>query len=137
MVHVKIVTFSRSLLLFSFGIVFVHETWYSTAKTLTNSFHCISVCHDDLTLASVLSASSSSSAVRDALVQSKSTWCADTSDANKYIVIDLRAAKMVTGIGIQGDSNNNQWVKTFKLSHGRTNGVFTELSKVMKTMVLQ
>ena len=39
---------------------------------------------------------------------------------------------MVTGIGIQGDSNNNQWLKTFKLSHGRTNGVFTELSKVMK-----
>lgn len=35
-----------------------------------------------------------------------------------HVVIDLKWPRMVTGIGIQGDSENDNWVKEFKLSHG-------------------
>ena len=37
---------------------------------------------------------------------------------------------MVTGIGIQGDSNDDQWVYTFRMSHGLNYGNMQYKDKV-------
>ena len=39
---------------------------------------------------------------------------------------------MVTGVGVQGDSDNDYWVKTFKLSHGITKDNMQDLAQVRK-----
>ena len=42
---------------------------------------------------------------------------------------------MVTGVGVQGDSHNEHWVKTFKLSHGITKDNMQDLAQVREFMV--
>ena len=88
---------------------------------------CISVCSDDLTGLATITASSSSEAAKHSFVYSRSTWCASSSD---YLDIDLLMPRMVTGIGIQGDSNSDKWVKTFELSHGLSRGSMQQIGKV-------
>ena len=41
---------------------------------------------------------------------------------------------MVTGVGVQGDSDNDHWVKTLKLSHGITRNNMEILAKVRDYM---
>ena len=87
-----------------------------------------------MTLLGNIIASSSVEAGQRAWIFSPTTWCVSLSDSAKYLEIDLKMPRMITGIGIQGDSNNNQWVKTFKLSHGLSKDNMQDLSKVRKNI---
>ena len=87
----------------------------------------ISVCSDDLTSLATITASASSDTAQHSFIYSRTTWCASSSD---YVDVDLMMPRMVTGIGIQGDSNNDQWVKTFKLSHGLSTGSMQQTGAV-------
>ena len=89
------------------------------------------VCHDDLTRASTINASSATGLAVNASIYSPIAWFPSSSDASKYIEIDLGMPKMVTGIGIQGDSNNDNWVKTFRISHGLSKDNMRGISKVI------
>ena len=96
-----------------------------------------SACNDDVSSIGTISASSSSSPVeagRSAVIYNPATWCASSSDSAKYLEVDLKMPRMITGIGVQGDSDNEQWVKTFKLSHGLNRGDMQELQKVSESL---
>ena len=89
-------------------------------------------CSDDVTNIATINASSSISSEtgQNAFIYSRITWCASPSDATRYLDVDLKVPRMVTGIGIQGDSNNDQWVKTFKFSHGLNDSSLQDTGKV-------
>ena len=46
---------------------------------------------------------------------SGSSWCAGTSDTNPYLQIDLQTLHIICAVSTQGNSQANQWVKTYKL----------------------
>ena len=46
---------------------------------------------------------------------SGSSWCAGTSDTNPYLQIDLQTLHIICAVSIQGNSQGDQWVKTYKL----------------------
>ena len=107
-------------------ISFVH-----VPSPIGSIFYSFSVCHDDLTRPSKIIASSEMGSASSASIYSPISWCPSSSDASKYIEIDFGMPKMVTGIGIQGDSNNDNWVKTFRISHGNSKVHMQELSQVI------
>ena len=63
-------------------------------------------------------------------VNSPASWCANSADANPYLLIDLGSPKKVTGFGVQGDSNGDNWAKQTKISYGNEQCCLTEMSKV-------
>eukprot|EP00794_Sanderia_malayensis_P007980 gene7980-8837_t len=89
------------------------------------------VCFDDLTKNSVLLTSTnlSTNPPRNIFINTMNTWCAQSSDTNGYIDVILSSARVISAVGIQGDSNNDYWVTTFKISHSLDNIKYTELSK--------
>ena len=46
---------------------------------------------------------------------SGSSWCAATSDSNPYLQIDLQTLHIICAVSTQGNSQADQWVKTYKL----------------------
>ncbi|XP_022783170.1 uncharacterized protein LOC111323973 [Stylophora pistillata] len=43
------------------------------------------------------------------------SWCAGTSDTNPYLQIDLQTLHIICAVSTQGNSQADQWVKTYKL----------------------
>ena len=91
-------------------------------------------CSDDLTALATTRISSSSSAngkpPYNAIIDSSVAWCAATTAATEYLLIDLGAARRITGVGIQGDSENDNWVTKFKISLGSSSNQITEEAQV-------
>eukprot|EP00794_Sanderia_malayensis_P017289 gene17289-19017_t len=89
------------------------------------------VCFDDLTNGGVLTASTSLSTnpSRNVFINTMNTWCAQPSDTNGHIDVMLSSARIISAVGIQGDSDNDYWVKTFNISYSLDNIQYTELSK--------
>ena len=83
-----------------------------------------------MTYLATITASSSSETGQNAFIYSRTTWCSSSSDTTRYLDVDLKMIRMVTGVGIQGDSNSNRWVKTFKLSHGLNSDSIQDTQKV-------
>ncbi|CAH3169064.1 unnamed protein product [Pocillopora meandrina] len=46
---------------------------------------------------------------------SESSWCAGTSDTNPYLQIDLQTLHIICAVSTQGNSQADQWVKTYTL----------------------
>ena len=46
---------------------------------------------------------------------SVSSWCAATSDSNPYLQIDLQTLHIICAVSTQGNSQADQWVKTYTL----------------------
>ncbi|CAH3169050.1 unnamed protein product, partial [Pocillopora meandrina] len=46
---------------------------------------------------------------------SGSSWCAGTSDTNPYLQIDLQTLHIICAVSTQGNSQADQWVKTYTL----------------------
>ena len=46
---------------------------------------------------------------------SGSSWCAATSDSNPYLQIDLQTLHIICAVSTQGNSQADQWVKTYTL----------------------
>ena len=44
-----------------------------------------------------------------------SSWCAATSDSNPYLQIDLQTLHIICAVSTQGNSQADQWVKTYTL----------------------
>ena len=91
-------------------------------------------CSDDLTALATTRISSSSSAngkpSYNAIIDSSVAWCAATTATTEYILIDLGAARRITGVGIQGDSENDNWATKFKISIGNVSNSVIEMTQV-------
>ena len=46
---------------------------------------------------------------------SGSSWCVGTNDTNPYLQIDLRTLHIICAVSTQGNSQADQWVKTYTL----------------------
>ena len=66
---------------------------------------------------------------------SGSSWCAGTSDTNPYLQIDLQTLHIICAVSTQGNSQADQWVKTYTLQLS-TDGItwtnYTELGAQAK-----
>ena len=64
-----------------------------------------------------INASSSSTPAKNGRLNyaSGSSWCAGTSDTNPYLQIDLQTLHIICAVSTQGNSNADQWVKTYTL----------------------
>ena len=66
---------------------------------------------------------------------SGSSWCAGTSDTNPYLQIDLQTLHIICAVSTQGNSQANEWVKTYTLQLS-TNGItwtnYKELGEQVK-----
>ncbi len=58
------------------------------------------------------------------------SWCADSSDMNPYLIVNLGSPKKITGFGVQGDSNGDNWPMKVKVSHGNQLCCLTGMNKV-------
>ncbi|XP_047146331.1 uncharacterized protein LOC100210335 [Hydra vulgaris] len=56
--------------------------------------------------------------IMDAYIDSPFTWCALSNDTKPYIIIELNQVSAISGINVQGDSNNDSWVTTYRISYG-------------------
>ena len=57
---------------------------------------------------------------------SGSSWCAGTSDTNPYLQIDLQALHIICAVSTQGNSQADQWVKTYKLQFSINGTTWTD-----------
>ena len=48
-----------------------------------------------------------------------SSWCASTSDSNPYLQIDLQTLHIICAVSTQGNSQADDWVKTYTLQSSR------------------
>ena len=61
------------------------------------------------------------------------SWCAGTSDTNPYLQIDLQTPHIICAVSIQGNSQADQWVKTYSLqlsTNGKTWTDYMEGGKI-------
>ena len=81
-----------------------------------------------------LSASSSKSgkSPNAATIDSAHGWCAGITATTEYILINLGTARRITGVGIQGDSENDNWATKFKISIGNRSNPMTEMTQVSR-----
>ena len=57
---------------------------------------------------------------------SGSSWCAGTSDSNPYLQIDLQTLHIICAVSTQGNSQADQWVKTYKLKLSTNGSTWTD-----------
>ena len=62
-----------------------------------------------------ITASSEINTAKNGRLNSGSSWCAGTSDSNPYLQIDLQTLHIICAVSTQGNSQANEWVKTFTL----------------------
>ena len=55
-----------------------------------------------------------------------SSWCAETSDSNPYLQIDLQTLHIICAVSTQGNSQADQWVRTYKLTFSTTGSTWTD-----------
>ena len=57
---------------------------------------------------------------------SGSSWCAGTSDTNSYLQIDLQTLHIICAVSTQGNSQADQWVKTYTLELSKDGSTWTD-----------
>ena len=57
---------------------------------------------------------------------SGSSLCAATSDSNPYLQIDLQTLHIICAVSTQGNSQADQWVKTYKLQLSTDGSTWTD-----------
>ena len=57
---------------------------------------------------------------------SGSSWCAGTSDTNPYLQIDLQTLHIICAVSTQGNSQADQWVKTYTLQLSINGSTWTD-----------
>ena len=55
-----------------------------------------------------------------------SSWCAGTSDSNPYIQIDLQTLHIICAVSTEGNSQADQWVKTYTLNVSKDGSTWTD-----------
>ena len=61
---------------------------------------------------------------------SGSSWCARTSDTNPYLQIDLQTLHIICAVSTQGNSQADQWVKTYTLQLSTDEKVWTDYKEL-------
>ena len=54
-----------------------------------------------------------------------SSWCASTNDGNPYLQIDLQTLHIICAVSTQGNSQSDNWVKTYTLQSSRDGKTWT------------
>jgi len=54
------------------------------------------------------------------------SWCAETSDSNPYLQIDLQVLHIICAVSTQGNHRENQWVKNYKLQFSSTGSTWSD-----------
>ena len=54
-----------------------------------------------------------------------SSWCASTKDNNPYLQIDLQTLHIICAVSTQGNSQADDWVKTYTLQSSRDGVTWT------------
>ena len=91
-----------------------------------NTFFFVSVCNSGLGVESGLSlpsgfsltASSGSLTTSNGRLSGASSWCASSIDNNQYLQLDFGKIQTITGIAIQGNPTEDEWVKEFYMDYG-------------------
>ena len=66
---------------------------------------------------------------------SGSSWCAGTSDTNPYLQIDLQTLHIICAVSTQGNSQADQWVKTYKLQFSINGTTWTDYKEAGQVKV--
>ena len=69
-----------------------------------------------------------------------SSWCASTSDSNPYLQIDLQTFHFICAVSTQGNSQADDWVKTYTLqftTDGTTWADYEEFGQVKVTFCIE
>jgi len=61
---------------------------------------------------------------------SGSSWCAAASDSHPYLQIDLQTLHIICAVSTQGNSQADQWVKTYKLQLSTNGSIWTNYKEV-------
>ena len=56
--------------------------------------------------------------ISSSYIDSPTAWCAAETDVNPFLHVRFNAPVIVSGVVLQGDSNDDNWVKEFKLEYG-------------------
>ena len=65
-------------------------------------------------------------AAENGRLNSASSWCAETTDSNPYLQIDLQTLHIICAVSTQGNSQADQWVKTYKLKLSTDGSTWTD-----------
>ena len=65
-------------------------------------------------------------AAKNGRLNSGSSWCAGTNDTNPYLEIDLQTLHVICAVSTQGNSQADQWVKTYKLQLSTNGSTWTD-----------
>jgi len=79
------------------------------------------------------SSEESGNPAKNGRLNSGSSWCAGASDTNPYLQIDLQTLHIICAVSTQGNSQAEQWVRTYRLqlsSDGSTWSDYTEGGQV-------
>ena len=82
-----------------------------------------------------VSSSKSGTYVNGSRIHSRYAWCANTAATTEYIQVDLGAIKRITGFGIQGDTENDQWPTKVKFGISNDTSSTPELATVRSVFI--
>ena len=80
-----------------------------------------------------ITASSQTSQAKNGRLNNRGSWCAATSDTNRYLQIDLQTLHIICAVSTQGNPQSDDWVETYTLqlsTDGTTWTDFTEFGQV-------
>ena len=66
---------------------------------------------------------------------SGSSWCANPSQSNPYLQIDLQTLHIICAVSTQGNSQGEQWVKTYTLQSSIDGSSWTDYKEVVQVAV--
>jgi len=84
-----------------------------------------SIPDNNITASSIQSASTPANNSR-LNFSSGSSWCAATDNRNPYLQIDLQTLHIICAVSTQGNSQAEQWVKTYKLQLSTDGSTWTK-----------
>ena len=58
-----------------------------------------------------------------------SSWCASTNDSNPYLQIDLQTLHIICAVSTQGNSQADDWVKTYTLQISTNGTTWTDYTE--------
>ena len=58
------------------------------------------------------------------------SWCADKSDSNPYLQIDLQTLHIICAVSTQGNCQADQWVKTYTLQLSTDGTTWTDYKQL-------
>jgi len=76
-----------------------------------------------------ITASSEKNTAKNGRLNSGSSWCAGTSDSKPYLQIDLQTLHIICAVSTQGNSQANEWVKTYTLQSSMDGSSWTNYTE--------